>query len=104
MHVGQSKPGIGGDPLLGQVPKPKVSSIPRGTGSDQPAWVAFDRQVLSFDAYFQEAVHERREEQFRIRNCKIYFYLEDDSIQVVEPRIKNAGIPQGEVYKHPQVT
>ena len=52
-------------------------------------------QVLSFDAFFQEAVHEKREEQFRVRNCKIYFYLEDDSIQVIEQRAKNAGIPQG---------
>lgn len=52
-------------------------------------------QVLCFDAYFQEAVNEKREEQFRVRNCKVYFYLEDDSIQVNEPRIKNAGLPQG---------
>ena len=55
-------------------------------------------KVLSFDAYYQEAVHEKREEQYRVRNCKIYFYLEDDSIQVLEPRLKNAGVPQGRLY------
>lgn len=98
MMVGESKPGIGGDPLLGQKPKAKFSAIPKGAGSDQPAWVAFDRQVLCFDAYFQEAVHEKREEQYRVRSCKIYFYLEDDSIQVIEPRQKNAGVPQGKSY------
>ena len=27
--------------------------------------------------------------------CKIYFYLEDDSIQVIEPKVENSGIPQG---------
>ena len=27
--------------------------------------------------------------------CKIYFYLEDDSIQVIEPKVNNSGIPQG---------
>ena len=27
--------------------------------------------------------------------CKIYFYLEDDSIQVIEPKLQNSGIPQG---------
>jgi len=27
--------------------------------------------------------------------CKIYFYLEDDSIQVIEPKVQNSGIPQG---------
>ncbi len=56
-------------------------------------------QVLCFDAYYQEAVHERREEQYRVRQCKIYFYLEDDSIQVSEPRIKNSGVPQGNCRK-----
>ena len=95
MLVGEEKPGIGGDLLLGQKRRAKNSAIPRGAGSDLPAWVAFDRQVLCFDAYFQEAVHEKREEQYRVRNCKIYFYLEDDSIQVIEPRLKNSGIPQG---------
>lgn len=95
MMVGATKPGIGGDPLSCQEKLENHSGIPRGKGTDQPAWVAFDRQVLCFDAYFQEAVNEKREEQYRIRSCKIYFYLEDDSVQVIEPRAKNAGIPQG---------
>ena len=93
--LGDTKPGIGGDMLPGQRREPRNSAIPRGNGPDLPAWVAFDRQVLCFDANFKEAVHEKREEQFRVRHCKIYFYLEDDSIQVTEPRLKNSGIPQG---------
>ena len=32
-------------------------------------------QVLCFDAYFQEAVHEKREEQYRIRRFAILFPL-----------------------------
>ena len=52
-------------------------------------------QVLRFYAYFQEAVHERAEEQFRVRRCTIYFYLEDDTIQVNESQQVNSGIPQG---------
>ena len=93
--VGECKPGIGGETMSGQKQKANQSNIPRGAGCDLPAWVAFDRQVLCFDAFFQEAVYEKREEQFRIRNCKVYFYLEDDSIQVIEPRSKNSGVPQG---------
>ncbi len=99
MLVGEEKPGIGGEPLAGQKTRPRNSAIPRGSGTAQPAWVAFDRQVLCFDAYFQEAVHEKREELYRIRQCKMYFYLEDDSIQIIEPRQKNSGIPQG-VYHY----
>lgn len=103
MLVGIEKPGIGGELLLGQKVKSKHSVYPRGEGSNAPAWVAFDRQVLSFQAYFQEAVHEKREEQYRIRACKIYFYLEDDSIQVIEPQVKNAGIPQGTLIRRHRI-
>ena len=53
-------------------------------------------QVLRFYAYFQEAVHEQRQEQYRIRKCTILYYLEDDTVQVNEPRVENAGIPQGQ--------
>lgn len=52
-------------------------------------------QVLRFFAYFQEAVHEKREEKYRIRGSVILFYLEDDTIQVNEPLMVNSGIPQG---------
>ena len=38
---------------------------------------------------------ERAGEQYRVRYVKIYFFLEDDTIQVVEPRTKNAGYNQG---------
>ncbi|XP_064615278.1 EF-hand domain-containing family member C2-like [Liolophura sinensis] len=104
MLLGEDRPGIGGELLPGQKVKPKNSVIPRGEGSALPAWVAFDRQVLCFDAYFQEAVHEKREEQYRVRQCKIYFYLEDDSIQVIEPRLKNSGIPQGTLIRRHRVS
>lgn len=103
LMVGEAKPGIGGEPLPGQKLKPNTSKIPRGSGPDLPTWVAFDKQVLCFDAYFQEAVHEKREEQYRIRKCKIYFYLEDDSIQVIEPRDKNSGLPQGTLIRRHRI-
>uniref|UniRef100_A0A8C6RAF5 EF-hand domain-containing family member C2 n=1 Tax=Nannospalax galili TaxID=1026970 RepID=A0A8C6RAF5_NANGA len=35
------------------------------------------------------------QESFRIRYYKIYFYLEDDTIQVNEPGVINSGLPQG---------
>jgi hypothetical protein len=57
----------GGETLPGQKLQPGHSVYPKGVGPEAPAWVAFDRQVLCFDAYFQEAVHEKREEQYRVR-------------------------------------
>uniref|UniRef100_A0AAY4DGB5 EF-hand domain-containing family member C2 n=1 Tax=Denticeps clupeoides TaxID=299321 RepID=A0AAY4DGB5_9TELE len=59
-------------------------------------------QVLSFDAYFEEDVAQNKDEKYRIRKCKIYYYLEDDTIQVIEPEYKNSGIPQGTlIRRHP---
>lgn len=60
----------------------------------QPAWVAFDRKVLRFNCYFKESVHESRLENYRIRKCVLYYYLEDDSMHVSEPKVENSGIPQ----------
>ncbi|KAE8299783.1 EF-hand domain-containing family member C2 [Larimichthys crocea] len=95
MLVGSAKPGIGGELLADQKIKPKYSVYPQGQGSHLPSWVAFDKQALCFEAYFQEAVLQSRDETYRIRKCKIFFYLEDDTIQVVEPEYKNSRIPQG---------
>ncbi|XP_030315196.1 EF-hand domain-containing family member C2 [Calypte anna] len=103
MLVGEGKPGIGGEPLPGQKLKPKYSMFPEGMGTDAPAWVAFDKQVLSFDAYFEEEVPDKNQEPYRIRHCKIYFYLEDDTIQVLEPRLKNSGINQGTIVRRHRI-
>ncbi|XP_062039565.1 EF-hand domain-containing family member C2 [Lepus europaeus] len=95
MLVSDDKPGIGGEPLLGQKVKSKYSTYPKGEGSDAPSWVAFDKQVLCFDAYWENEVLDYCCEDYRIRYYKIYFYLEDDTIQVNEPAVKNSGLLQG---------
>lgn len=51
--------------------------------------------MLSFDAYLEDEISDKRQEIFRIRYYKIYFYLEDDTIQVNEPEVINSGLPQG---------
>ncbi|XP_068135101.1 EF-hand domain-containing protein 1 [Hyperolius riggenbachi] len=70
-----------------------------------PAHVAFDKKVLKFEAYFQEAVPISQNEDHRVRKVFIYYYLEDDSMSVVEPPVENSGIPQGTFIKrqrHPK--
>ena len=42
-----------------------------------------------------EDVHSERIEQNRLRRCHIYYFLEDDSMMVVEPSVSNSGIPHG---------
>ncbi|XP_072688774.1 EF-hand domain-containing protein 1 isoform X2 [Canis lupus baileyi] len=69
-----------------------------------PAHVAFDKKVLKFDAYFQEDVPMSTEEHYRIRQVNIYYYLEDDSMSVMEPVVENSGIPQGKLIKRQRLT
>ena len=55
----------------------------------------FSFQILKFHSYFMEDVHSERMEQNRLRRCHIYYFLEDDSMMVVEPSVSNSGIPHG---------
>lgn len=64
-----------------------------------PAHVAWDKKVLKFNAYYKQTVHETPDEHFRVRHVNIYYYLEDDSIAVVEPHVENSGVPQGKLIK-----
>lgn len=55
-------------------------------------------KVLRFNAYFKQTVHESIE-QYHLRRVRILYYVEDDSIAVVEPPVENSGIPQGVLLK-----
>ncbi|KXS22017.1 DUF1126-domain-containing protein [Gonapodya prolifera JEL478] len=78
-----------------------VSDTPSASASRRqfvPAFVAYDKIVLGFDAYFKQSVYESTE-QYHLRRVKIQYYVEDDSIAVVEPPVENSGIPQGILIK-----
>nr|CAD7430589.1 unnamed protein product [Timema monikensis] len=96
------KPGIGGSPLPWSRPNKYPSIYARAEAPELPAWIVFDKQVLCFDAYFQETVQEQRYTHL-VRKCKIYFYLEDGTVQVVEPKVANSGIPQGTLISRQRI-
>jgi len=105
--INEKKPGIGGIPLpyveVDNI-KTSISAYPKSKETESiPAWIAFDRKVLRFYAYFIEDVQERRDERFRIRKVIIYFYLEDDSVHIIEPKIMNSGIPQSDFLRRHKV-
>lgn len=55
--------------------------------------------MLCFNAFFQEPVVEDANENYRIRKCIIYYYLDDDTLHIEEPRVENSGVPQGVFLK-----
>jgi hypothetical protein len=59
--------------------------------------------VLRFYGYFKESVVESRLENFRIRKVTIYYFLEDRSIMISEPKQVNSGAPQGSFLKRQMV-
>jgi len=101
-HIDSTKPGIGGSPS-GE-PDFKMTAYPLLPGqAAQPAWLAFDRQVLRFYGYYQESVEETNGENNRKRYCTILFYLEDDTVQVNEKHTDNSGLNQGTLIRRHRV-
>ena len=54
---------------------------------------------MCFKAFFRQGVFGSPNEHFRIRYVNILYYLEDDTISVIEPRIDNAGFDQGRLVR-----
>lgn len=89
--------------MLGPLSDKYPSAYPRGETIEIPSWVAFDKKILVFDAYFNETLQEVRNQPFLMRKCKIYLYLEDGTIQVVEPHVVNSGCTQGTVIRRQRI-
>ena len=54
---------------------------------------------MRFQGYFKEHVVESRLENHRIRKVTIFYYLEDKSVMITEPKKVNSGVPQGAFLK-----
>jgi hypothetical protein len=64
-----------------------------------PQWIKYDKNCLRFEGYFDEHVTESAYENWRIRPCLILYYLDDDTVHVIEKKYENSGIPQGDLIK-----
>jgi hypothetical protein len=49
--------------------------------------------------FFKESVVESRMENYRIRKLTVFYYLEDHSVMISEPKDMNSGAPQGVFLK-----
>ncbi|XP_063536480.1 EF-hand domain-containing family member C2-like [Cydia strobilella] len=111
-------PGYGANPLIGRTKfgvRPVFTSIDkvnmlvdkateenivpslysRKQAPELPTWLMYDKNILRFEAYFQQTLHEMRSASSVLRKVNIFFFLEDGTIKVMEPRTDNSGMSQG---------
>ncbi|XP_065163543.1 EF-hand domain-containing protein 1-like [Atheta coriaria] len=60
-----------------------------------PHYALYDQKCLTFKAFFKQAVFESPWEFFRVRQVNIIYFLEDDTLTVIEPKTENSGYDQG---------
>ncbi|KAJ0181205.1 hypothetical protein K1T71_003290 [Dendrolimus kikuchii] len=68
-----------------------------------PHWVHYDKRCLNFTAFFKQPVYDNPDESFRVRVVNIVYFLEDDTLTVMEPRVKNSGLWQGRMVKRGKI-
>ncbi|XP_014208021.1 EF-hand domain-containing protein 1-like [Copidosoma floridanum] len=68
-----------------------------------PHYVLFDRKSLRLNAYFKQGIFGSADEHCRVRQVRIMYYLEDDTMAVVEKSVDNAGFSQGKLVKRSRI-
>ncbi|OQV14176.1 EF-hand domain-containing family member C2 [Hypsibius exemplaris] len=78
---------------------PNNRAVPR-----RPQWLAMDRMILRYFSYSHEGpIESRPEEMLRIRYFEIYFYLEDETIMIMERPDDRAEMKQGKLLNRQRV-
>ena len=54
----------------------------------KPHFVEYDKKCLTFFGYFKQSVFESPQEHLRIRKVNVLYFLEDDTVTVMEPPIE----------------
>ncbi|KAF5295445.1 hypothetical protein FQA39_LY13106 [Lamprigera yunnana] len=64
-----------------------------------PHYALYDQKCISFKAFFKEAVTESPAEYYRVRIVNIIYFLEDDTMTVMEPKVRDSGLEQGRLVR-----
>lgn len=71
--------------------------------SSLPPFLEHDRRVLLFNAYYEENVLQSAVEDRRVLVSEIYFYVEDGTMEIIQTKQENSGIPQGVFLRRSKV-
>ena len=78
-------------------------SLPFCPLSKLPSFIENDRRVLLFNAYYEEEVLQSAVEERRVMICDVFFYVEDGTIEIIQTKQENSGIPQGVYLRRSKV-
>jgi len=78
-------------------------ALPYSSLDRAPAFVKNNAQSCTFKAEFMEEAPENLLETVRTRVVEVTFHLEDNTMEMNEPRVENSGLSQGKVLKRHQV-
>lgn len=53
----------------------------------RPHYVLYDKKCLTFKAFFKQSVYNSPDEYYRVRPVNIIYFLDDDTITVMEPPV-----------------
>ncbi|XP_046392294.1 EF-hand domain-containing protein 1-like isoform X2 [Ischnura elegans] len=68
-----------------------------------PQFYHYANKTLTFNAFFKETVFESPLEHYRVRQVKIHYFLEDDTVTIIEPEVKNSGFKQGRLVRRSKI-
>ncbi|KOC65488.1 EF-hand domain-containing protein 1 [Habropoda laboriosa] len=68
-----------------------------------PHYALFAQKCLFFKAFFRQGVFNSPDEHFRIRHVNVLYFLEDNTLCIIEPVINNAGFKQGKLVRRNKI-
>lgn len=81
----------------------KTKPLPYHGNAPRNARFLTAKEVLKFNAYFTEEVVESPSETSRVRRADLFYYMEDHTMHIEEPRQENSGIPQGKFLRRQKI-
>jgi EF-hand domain-containing protein 1 len=96
------------------LPEERSVTVPVDPGVPVPSdWKLADR-ALKFNCFFTEQsaitsssgggmVQRERPDGKRVRRCTLFYHLADGTMNILEPRVPNSGIPQGTLVRRHRV-
>jgi len=81
----------------------KSRALPFCSLDSVPTFVVDDHRVCKFIVCFTEEIPEYSNEPVRTRKAELSYFLEDDTIEIVEPRVSNSGLFQGKLMRRHQI-